>query len=244
MKHRLMLALVGLMAAGTIAQAADLMPVKALPKVAAVSWYDPTSSGMYLGAVTAMAATKTQISTATSVGPDTFAAGAEAGLLAGYAYGMGDKAIHVETSARWSNLGTGNGAKCDPTTPCTYNAQWAFEQSVLYVTDTTFITSLLGGGSFFPSLPLVGQGANSHKYVGLTVREEDVSATAGLAAAHKWRVSIGPNAGFITKVGNGDNSYVTDLRVTAFLPTGRNTIVPGATEKDGVKYMVSFAVKR
>lgn len=228
----------------SVASAADLMPVKAARPATASNWYDPAYSGFFGGLTASAIIDKKQLGALGNIGPDTFAAGAGVGLLGGYAFGMGDKAVHVEGNVRWSNVGV-TGMNCAIATPCAINDKWTLGGSALYVTDASTLLSVFApflpsGNSIFSGLPFVPNTSGvSHMYIGATVEAGDISASVGAALGKKWEVRYGPNVGLLVKLSNG---VVTDTRLTAFAPTSNN-IGPLRSE-DGWRYMASFSVKR
>lgn len=182
------LSLTGTNLAPQAAFAADL-PVKAPPNL--MTGYPYAGNGFYAGIGVVGAVMSANVGDASS-GTGLYSAGAALDLSAGYQFTMGGNWYALEGSAQYTNMG--GSVACGTLTNCSVTSRWGFEQRALIGFPIMTVLSVMPNlGNFFPGLPALPGGVNAatgntHPYLFAGLREDDISASIGLANAHAWKI--------------------------------------------------------
>lgn len=186
------LAAVALLSAAP-ARAADL-PTKAPP--AAFAGFPYNASGFYAGIGAVASVLSSNVGDATN-GTALYSAGAALDVTAGYQFLAAGTWFAVEGSVQYTNMG--GAVACGVATSCSVTSRWGFEQRALVGFPIQTVLSVMPNlGNFFPGLPALPGGVNaasgnSHPYIFVGLREDDVTAAIGLASSKVWKIQ--PEAG-------------------------------------------------
>lgn len=179
----LFLALAG--AAGAFA--ADL-PVKAPPPAYGFPY---NGSGFY-GGVGAVAGVLGASVDGANGGTGLYSAGAAIDLTGGYQFSTGGNWYAIEGSVQYMNMG--GSVTCTGGTSCAISSKWGFEQRALIGFPMQAVLNVMPNlGGFFPGLPALPGGVmatstTSHPYIFAGIREDEVTASYGLASANAWKI--------------------------------------------------------
>jgi len=191
---------IGAILASIVGVSAADMPVKAPPQKPIIDIY--ATSGFYIGA-----GVWGEVGTVHATAPrdvaQALAAGAAGNAVVGFVKGFGNWYMAIELGGNYAGLSTsGNG--CSAVAACAFNTKYGFEQTIKVGTSNPKLLSFLPSFNFESLLGLAPAGdvvnPLAHYYVMASLRENDVSASYGLAVARKWADEWSIGAGMVSNL--------------------------------------------
>lgn len=193
------------MVMSSAAVAADMIPLKAPPRV--LQSY--TGAGFYYGLHTFAETEKiTPVVNDTTLGGQ-FAVGAAVGITGGYMWGGNGVAWQaIELMASYKNISNGS-PPAIVGAPLVVDSKWSFTQRVKFGGPVEVMLAMLPNlGTIFPALPAapVGGVGTTHPYLFGAVHEDDISESLGLGLGRAWRVKGGFGVGMMQTLGRAANN--------------------------------------
>lgn len=195
--RKMMWGIVAILASLSSANAADMLPVKALPKPTVLFTY--AGSGLYFGLGTFAENDKLSSSGGLIDIGGAYQVGASINAVGGYMWGNGSTWAAVEAMAGYKNVGVETMA--GPNTPAVFSSRYGFTERVKVGGPITALLSMLPSiAGQFPTLPSVALGSNVHPYLFAAAHQDPLRSSIGLAEGKAWIIKGGFGIGAMSQL--------------------------------------------